>query len=253
MPSDTCLSDFDPATCALLLDVDGTLIDLAQHPDDVVVPPDLVKDLAFLHERMDGALALVSGRTIGVMDRLFRPLRLPASGAHGAEFRFTPAAPVIRAVRGDLPATLLERLTALSRRTDGLLLEDKKICIAVHYRDNAAAGPWLRAEIDEIIEDMRDLALSVIAGHFVFEIKRQGHDKGTAVSHFMQRAPFKGRRPYMIGDDVTDEAGFAVAPSFGGYGISVGREVPGVPTLFSTASDVRAWVAATASRHRVAA
>lgn len=241
---------FDPKGSCLFFDVDGTLIDIAAHPDEVVVPASLLEDLHALNRRLDGALALCSGRTIGALDRLFRPLVLAAAGAHGAEFRFTPGSATISGVEGDLPSALLDGVADIARSVPGLLVEDKKVCIAVHYRDNPEAGPDLRLRLENVAAGLPGLGLVVMPGHFVFELKRASHDKGTALDAFMAQPAFAGRQPIFLGDDITDEKAFMRVGAYGGLAISVAHPRQGAVQLFDTPSQVRAWLSALAAQAR---
>lgn len=248
-----CPVPFDPDRSCLFFDVDGTLIDIAPHPDEVVVPDSLRDDLHTLSHRLGGALALCSGRTIGTIDRLFQPLILPAAGAHGAELRFAAGAAMVSGVEGDLPADLLDKVAGIAREIPGLLVEDKKVCIAVHYRDNPQAGFELGRRLDAAAGDLPQLGLVVMPGHFVFELKRASHDKGTALTAFMEHAPFKGRRPIFLGDDVTDEKAFARVGAYDGLAVSVAHPRQGAVKLFDSASEVRHWLSILAREARKAA
>lgn len=227
----------------LFLDVDGTLLDLASSPQDVMVPPSLIGDLELATKKVGGALALVSGRSIEVIDRLFRPLRLRAAGVHGAQMRMTENGLVEVAAGAALPVELRARLAALPTGFPGALAEDKGASVALHYRHCPDRRDELLAAISAEIERQHDSSLTVLPGHFVFEAKRRGRNKGTAVTAFMRTAPFRGRRPVVFGDDVTDEAAFRAAIRLGGAAFSVGRDVKGVSGGFDEPLDVRRWVA----------
>lgn len=242
----------DLNTMALFLDVDGTLLDLAARPMDVNVPRGLLDDLSTLSGRLDGALALVSGRGISVIDELFEPLKLKAAGAHGAELRLEIDGEVAT-IAGKLPAKVREELDELVVRIPGILLEDKGVCLAVHYREAPTAGEALLAAIETIVDGAGDPSLDILPGRLVFEIKHRSHDKGTAVDAFMATPAFRARKPVMIGDDVTDEAAFAVMPRHDGVAYSVGRDVRGAKRGFETAGEVRAWLAELAGREEAAA
>lgn len=228
---------------SLFLDVDGTLIDIAPRPRDVVVPAALIGDLVAAAQRLDGALALISGRSIAEIDRLFRPLRFCAAGVHGAELRFSSDGEVQQAPSAALPSAFRDRLDALSQRFPGALVEDKGASVALHYRFCADRRAELLAAIDALLVQQKDDSLMILPGHFVFEVKRKGYDKGTAVAALMETESFAGRVPVAIGDDVTDEAAFEIALARGGYAFSVGREVAGLSGYFETPGDVRRWLA----------
>jgi trehalose 6-phosphate phosphatase len=235
----------DPETHALFLDVDGTLIDIAPHPDAVRVPPGLAGLLGDVSARFGGALALVSGRTVARLDALFAPLVLPAAGVHGAELRLDAAGPVASSVQ-PFPERLRQGLGELARRFDGVFTEDKTSAIAVHYRAAPDAGALLGPEIAALVEAF-GRGYAVLPGQMVFEVKPALHDKGTAVAAFLEQPAFAGRRPVFVGDDVTDEAGFAAARAHGGAAVSVGRRLPDVDIVLADAGAVRDWLAGLAA------
>jgi trehalose 6-phosphate phosphatase len=235
----------DPGTHALFLDVDGTLIDIAPHPDAVRVPAGLVRLLEDLSARFGGALALVSGRTAARLDALFAPLILPVAGVHGAEMRLAAGGPVASAVQ-PFPERLRQGLGDLARRFDGVFTEDKTSAIAVHYRAAPDARAVLGDEIAALVEAC-GRGYAVLPGQMVFEVKPALHDKGTAVAAFLEQPAFAGRRPVFVGDDVTDEAGFAAARAHGGLAVSVGRRLPDVDTVLRDAGAVRDWLAGLAA------
>lgn len=231
----------------LFLDVDGTLIDLAPRPQDVAVPQSLRGDLLRATQKLHGALALISGRSVDAIDRLFHPLRLCTAGVHGAELRLVPDAEVVQAPSALLRVDLRRKLVALAQRFPGAIAEDKGASVAMHYRACADRRIEMLAAIDSELARQADPRLVILPGHFVFEVKHKGYDKGTAVAAFLDTAAFHGRLPVMIGDDVTDEAGFRTAIARGGYGFSVGRDVEGASGRFDQAEDVRRWLALVAS------
>ena len=228
---------------ALFLDVDGTLLDLAPRPGAVVVPPSLIASLAEADKALGGALALVSGRSLDDLDRLFAPLQLRASGVHGAQTRFCPgdAKPAEEEPEG-LPRRLWMALTEVLFDFPGTFAENKRYSFAVHYRTVPMLKPRLRAALMQLMAAHADVQLDMIHGHSVFEIKPRGFDKGKAIERFIARKPFLGRVPVFIGDDATDESGFATVISHGGHAFSVGREMPGVSFVFPTPENVRHWL-----------
>lgn len=224
---------------AILLDVDGTLLDIAPTPQEVRMSAALQSSLARLHVRTGGALALVSGRTLADLDRLFAPLRLPTIGGHGAETRLSADPDAPSTVATALSDELRRRLLALSGA--GVVVEDKGYSIALHYRMAPEKGEILAAAVSAIIADETG-PIEMLPGKAVIEIKSSGFTKGTALRQLMGHPPFMGRRPIFIGDDVTDEAAFAALREFGGSGFSVGRRIPGVHGHFGAPSDVRRWL-----------
>jgi trehalose 6-phosphate phosphatase len=228
-------------SCAVLLDVDGTILDLAPTPLEVVVPPDLTVLLERLSKRTGGALAFVSGRPLAELDLFFAPLKLPAIAGHGAELRLADGS-VARA-RQLLDPRLKKNLEALADGRPGVVTEDKGYSFALHYRLAPHLGHQLREEVNAVCETFSSAAIEILPGKSVVEVKQPMFNKGTAVRELMQHKPFAGRRPIFIGDDVTDEAAFDVMPEFGGVGFSVGREVQGIAGMFAEPRDVRRWIA----------
>lgn len=226
---------------AILLDVDGTIVDIAPTPREVWVPPTLCQTLSALLKRTGGALALVSGRSVADLDLLFAPLRLPAIGGHGAEIRFSSYGDVDRRAK-PLDDDLRRRFAAIASIGPGILLEDKGYGMAVHFRLAPEMGPAVCDHVAAICAELPPATVEVLPGKAVIEIKPVGFDKGTAVRELMRRPPFAGRRPIFTGDDRTDEAAFAVLPEFDGLGFSVGRTIPGVKGYFDAPSDVRTWL-----------
>jgi trehalose 6-phosphate phosphatase len=233
---------------ALFLDVDGTLLDLAERPDDVTVPDGLVSDVAAAEARTGGALALVSGRTIADLDRLFSPLRLRAAGVHGAELRLDPKDQLTPSPQSDvLPPALWTALTDLLREFPGTFAENKRFSYAVHYRQAAGVGAVLRTRLANLLETQSQPEITMLEAHCAFELKARRFDKGRAVAAFLSTPPFQGRTPVFIGDDRTDEAGFVAVLAHGGRGYSVGEPRPGAVSTFANPSEVRGWLAAFAA------
>ena len=231
----------DPAATAVLLDVDGTLIEIAATPQEVRVPPSLKHTLARLRDKLSGALCLVSGRPIVDLDRMFAPLRVAIVGGHGAESRLMPDGPVCD-VEVALDNNLRRRLLAIAVATPGLIAEEKKHSLALHYRLVPEHERRVREEIDRVCAEWPPNSVEVLPGKAVFEVKPRTFNKGVAVQALMREAPFKARRPIFIGDDVTDESVFAVLPEFNGLGFSVGRELKGTQGYFTTPREVRHWL-----------
>lgn len=224
---------------ALFLDLDGTLLDIAARPDAVSIEPRLRETLAGLSDGLSGALAIVSGRTVTSIDALLAPLRLAAAGIHGAELRL--------AARGDVEryaAVLPEDLRAELRRlsaTPGVLVEDKGLAVAIHYRlAPEDAGPVIRRRVAEIAAGFPGIQL--LAGKCLVEVKPDGVGKGSAIERFMAVAPFCGRRPVFAGDDVTDEDALRVLPRWQGIGIAVGQPRPGATAVMAGPAELREWL-----------
>ena len=230
-------AQLDPHAIALLLDVDGTIIDIGPSPFEVHVPDALCRSLERLRERSGGALALVSGRPIRDIDRLFSPLKLPAVGGHGAEMRLADGK-VIAAVKV-LPEKLRKRLALAATPGSGIVLEDKGYSFALHFRKSPQQEPRLRELIVRTRAEFPGEAVEVLPGKAMFEVKRPGVSKGEAVRRLMALAPFAGRTPVFIGDDVTDESVFAALPRLNGKGYSVGRHFDGLAGVFAAPGEVR--------------
>ena len=227
----------DRASVAFLLDVDGTLIDIGPSPFEVDVPDALKQTLERLSRLSGGALALVSGRPIRDIDTLFAPLKLPAVGGHGAELRISGGASVSRV--GDFPTAMRRRLIEAAIPGSGVVFEDKGYSVALHYRKASHHEERLRAHIAATRAAFPDIETEVLPGKAMFEVKRPGVDKGDGVRAVMAQAPFAGRMPVFIGDDVTDKAAFAALVEFGGKGFSVGCQFDGVDGVFSSPEQVR--------------
>ena len=208
----------DARTTAFFLDVDGTLLGFKDRPEQVVADTALLDLLASLREAAGGAVALVSGRMISDLDRIVAPLVLPAGGTHGAELRFADGRRVD--LQGDALAHLRDDVTAFVVARPGLGLEDKGSTIAVHYRH----APEYADEIVTVLDRMvAGHDLMVQHGKMVAEIRPTGSHKGAAIEALMGAAPFAGRIPLFIGDDLTDEHGFESVNRLGGLSIKVGH------------------------------
>jgi trehalose 6-phosphate phosphatase len=206
---------------ALFLDVDGTLLDLAATPEAVQVPPTLRNTLELAARHVQGALALVSGRTVASLDRLFAPSLFPVAGQHGFERRNYHGQRWQGAADARVLDTARARLQALQARHHGLQLEDKGGNLALHYRGAPELHDELHAELSALQQQLAP-HLQLITGKYALELLPAGHSKRTAIEAFMREAPFAGRIPVFIGDDVADEAGFAAVNELGGYSIRVG-------------------------------
>jgi trehalose 6-phosphate phosphatase len=229
--------------CAVLLDIDGTLLDLAPTPREVWVPPGLSRTLNRLLEKTSGALALVSGRSLNDIDLIFAPEQFPAVGGHGAEMRLTTDNEAVATHAPPLDKELKRRLAAIAKLSPGILLEDKGYSLALHYRLAPHAEKAIYEAVSLIRADLPNAPIEVLPGKCVCEIKHSGFNKASGVIELMSHAPFRGRRPIFIGDDVTDESVFAIMPDFGGLSFSVGRRAQGVADYFDDPSEVREWLA----------
>src|SRR4051795_11732566 len=228
---------------AVLLDIDGTLLDLAPTPREVWVPPGLAQTLNRLLEKTSGALALVSGRSLNDIDLIFAPEQFPAVGGHGAEMRISIDNEAVAAHAPPMDKELKLRLAAIAKLSPGILLEDKGYSLALHYRLAPHAEKAIYEAVSLIRADLPNAPIEVLPGKFVCEIKHSGFTKATGVIELMTHDPFKGRRPMFIGDDVTDESVFAIMPDLDGLAFSVGRRARGVAGHFDAPSDVREFLA----------
>jgi trehalose 6-phosphate phosphatase len=220
------------AGAALLLDLDGTLIDIAPTPDSVVVPAMLPPALRALRAQLSGALAIVTGRTIEVVDALLGDVATAVAGEHGAAIRHAADLAAERVPAPPVPADWIAAGQAAVAAHPGALLERKQAGFVLHFRLAPEAGPALRVVADALAGP----GFTVMAAKMAWEIKPAGIDKGRAVRAIMARAPFAGRTPVYIGDDTTDEAAIAAAEALGGRGYRVAE-------TFGDPAGVRAWLA----------
>jgi trehalose 6-phosphate phosphatase len=227
---------------AILLDIDGTLLDIAQSPRQVWVPTGLRAILSRLAEMTGGALALVSGRTINDIDLIFSPLQLAAIGVHGAEMRISGDADVQIRVP-PLSKAFKRQLAMIAELGPGILVEDKGFSLALHYRLAPDKGPAVISAVAAICAASPHEVVEVLPGKLVIDVKPAGIDKGNAVSELMRHPPFAGRQPIFIGDDTTDLPVFSIIPRFGGQAFSVGGIVADVDGHFDAPRDVRSWLA----------
>jgi trehalose 6-phosphate phosphatase len=228
--------------CAILLDVDGTILDLAPTPPEVWVPPSLRHAMTRLIERTGGAVALVSGRSLNDLDLLFSPLQLPAIGGHGAEFRPRIGGELDFRRTMPLGAALKRRFAKVAEIGPGILIEDKGYAIGLHYRLAPDLEDLVNEAVARACAQDPSAPIEVLRGKFVLEIKQAGFSKGTGVRELMRHRPFVGRHPIFIGDDVTDESVFEIIAEFDGLAFSVGRKVAGVDGHFEEPEAVRGWL-----------
>jgi trehalose 6-phosphate phosphatase len=224
---------------ALFLDMDGTLVDLAPTPDAVVVPTGLPEVLATLRDTLGGALAIVTGRPIETVDRLFGSAPGAVAGEHGGVFRYSANGPFERLDLPSPPAAWLQTADTLVRSFPGALLERKARGFALHYRQAAQAREPFHAALTALLATNPGFELH--PAHMLWEVRPLGADKGGAVVALMRRAPFAGRVPVFIGDDVTDEDGMREARKLGGAGYRV-------DAVFRNPAGVRAWLQRSAGR-----
>lgn len=244
MPANAELRPPPPAVArdwALFLDVDGCLVEFTDDPAQATVPASLVERLLQLSPLLEGALALVSGRRIDTLDRMFAPALFPAAGLHGLERRLDAETVVLPGVpEVALDAELLEARALLAEHP-GALVEDKGLAFALHWRAAPGAEPVARAFADDALKRLPGYRLQ--PGDHVVELKPDAADKGTAIAAFLEHAPFRGRLPVFAGDDLTDEHGFEVVNARGGISILVGdRADSAARHHLANPSAVRDWL-----------
>ncbi|MGV4199341.1 trehalose-phosphatase [Citrobacter murliniae] len=228
------------ANCAYFFDLDGTLAEIKPHPDQVVVPKTVLHLLHRLAAQNAGALALISGRSMAELDVLTTPFRFPLAGVHGAERRDINGHAHIVSLPQDVEREIDVLLNAAMAELPGTTLEAKGMAFALHYRQAPEHEAALLALAQHIIHKWPQLALQ--PGKCVVEIKPKGTNKGEAIDAFMQEAPFAGRVPVFIGDDLTDEAGFRVVNRAGGISVKVGSGATQATWRLAGVTDVWRWL-----------
>jgi trehalose 6-phosphate phosphatase len=229
-----------PPDAALLLDLDGTLLDIAATPEAVVVPPGLPALLRRLRARLGDAVAVVTGRPVAQIDALLGDAPYAVAGEHGGAIRAAPGEPLRRADLPELPPDWLAAAAEVVARHPGSRLEPKARGFVLHYRQASDAGLSLQAAALAILGE-RTAHYVLLPAHMAWEVRPRGADKGTAVTRLLREAPFLGRVPVYIGDDVTDEDGMRAAREHGGVGLRV-------DAAFGDPAGVRRWLAQQADR-----
>lgn len=234
---------------ALFLDLDGVLAPIAPSPDAVVSNPRRTAVLVALDRALEGRMAIVSGRTLSEIDRIADGAAASAAGVHGLERRNRDGV-VTRPQPSPSVSRVREAFAAFAANRPGVIVEDKVVSAGLHYRQ----APESTADANALAGRLADeTGLILQPGHMVLELKTPGADKGTAVAAFMAEAPFSGAVPVMLGDDLTDEAGFRAADALGGFGVLVGplRETAaryGLPDV----PDVLDWLEAVVAAREAA-
>jgi len=239
--------NLEPSGLALFLDVDGTLLEIEDHPAGVRADPSLVALLTRLAEGLGGALSLISGRPVADLDHIFGGARFAAAGGHGAELRLHPSG-TVTSTNWPLPASILEQLRVFAGSDPGLLLEEKRGGVSLHYRRAPQLEQQCTRLVHGLLPELRQ-DFRLIAGKMVFEFAPKEHHKGAAITEMMQRDPFAGRRAVFVGDDVTDEDGFRVVNALDGITVRVGdsRDSEAAYSLTDVAA-VRRWLESIARR-----
>lgn len=226
---------------ALFLDVDGTLLEFESHPDLVRATANLIALLRSVSEVLGGAVALISGRPLDDLDRVFRPWEPYAAGVHGSEIRGKDG---VRLHQSDdaMLAALREKLDKRLLDTPGAWVEDKGQGFAIHYREH----PEWEQRVGDIARELAEASAGVLEvqpGNLVQELRPAAFDKGLAVEELMQQEPFAGRRPVVVGDDRTDEFAFAAVNARGGVSVIVGPRSDTVAKYrISDPTAVRGWL-----------
>jgi trehalose 6-phosphate phosphatase len=221
------------ANWALFLDLDGTLIDIAQTPDAVEVPDDLPDRLAAASQALGGALAIASGRLLAEIDQLLSPLKLPAAGEHGAVIRLPDG--VYDELDCKIPFDWVETLVAASTNMPGVLIERKAHSVVAHYRRAPRYVDELR-QIAVRLVNLAPVSFEILEAKMALELRPRTVSKARAVNRLMQCYPFKGRVPVFVGDDLTDHDGFKAAEAMGGLAVDVFQRFAGRP------QEVRSWL-----------
>lgn len=228
---------------ALFFDVDGTLIELAEHPRAVHVESLLIEGLGRLQRLAGGALAFVSGRSVADLDQLFAPLRLATAGQHGAELRHVNGEVALERSDRFAGAAARGALARLEARHEGLYFEDKGAALAMHFRRVPALGPLVERTLREVaLGSEGEFVLQ--NGKMVWELVPHGKNKGGAIAELMREPPFAGRTPVFIGDDVTDEDGFSLVAGMSGHAIKVGPGKSVAAHRITDVVQVRSWLGA---------
>jgi trehalose 6-phosphate phosphatase len=206
-------------SCALFLDFDGTMVDIAPQPSAVHVPQPLIAVLQDVREYLQGAMAVISGRPIEQIDAFLEPLQLPVAGVHGAERRGLDGQ--MHLLQTPPMEHIQQAAGLLAAQNPGLLVENKRGSLALHYRQRPELEALCLQVMQRAVEESPGITL--LRGKMVVEAKPGGASKGRAIESFLQEAPFAGRTPVFIGDDITDEVGFSTVQRLGGLGIKVGE------------------------------
>jgi trehalose 6-phosphate phosphatase len=227
---------------AFFLDLDGTLLEIAATPDAVDADYSELQLVGRLGRAADGAAAVVSGRSLARIDQILSPLVVPAAGQHGAERRDAKGVRHRHRFRADVLRPVAVGIRSFASRHQGLVFEDKGASVALHYRLAPQLAAQAHAKVREAAEPLGD-QVEVQGGKMVVELKPAGCDKGKAIAEFMREAPFAGRVPVFLGDDVTDEYGFRVVNAIGGHSIKVGEGESCARWRLKNPAAARAWLA----------
>lgn len=242
-PAPQSLPD-DSAELAVFLDVDGTLLPIAARPADVAPDPQVGALLQRLSNMLGGAVALVSGRSISALDRLFAPYHFAAAGQHGAEWRGNSGTLQQMSAHFEELEELRVRMRVLAAQDPRLLLEDKGLSVALHYRAAPGRAQELEFALQAAVEDFPALALQ--RGKCVLEIRPAGCGKDVAIRRLLSLPAFAGRTPLFAGDDATDEDGFRLVNALGGISIKIGTGASNAHYRLDGPAELRDWLTALA-------
>ena len=226
----------------MFLDIDGTFADFSATPDEVAIDLEIAPALKRISDELDGALAIITGRSISSADRLFDGMKLAIAGQHGCERRDATGTIHLHAPRKDTLAKLRKMFKRLAARHPDLLLEDKGATIALHYRSTPQLASHVYQALRKSIEDEPGYQLQ--PGKMLLEVRPEGRDKGTAIHDFMAENPFAGRLPVFVGDDRTDEHGFEYVERMGGWSVKVGPGRTAARFRLPDTAAVKRWLLA---------
>jgi trehalose 6-phosphate phosphatase len=227
---------------AYFLDIDGTLVAIASSPGGVYVDRRLRRIIEALHQSTGGAVALITGRPIADVDRLFPGFRFAVAGQHGIERRNAIGRTSLHSLPSGRLDWVRQRLAEVVAMHPGLLLEDKGLSLALHYRRAPKLGGYAHRLARAMVARLGK-AYCVQPGKRVVEVRPAGKDKGKAIQAFMKEPPFRGRTPVFLGDDVTDEYGFAMVNRLGGHSVKVGPGASVASWRLREVAAVRTWLA----------
>ena len=230
------------ADWAFFLDVDGTLLEIADTPSSVKVDRCLLELIGQLHRASSGAVALISGRSLTNLDELLGLVRLPMAGQHGLERRDAAGRLWIHAAPPGAKCAIQDALAPVLTRHPGLLLEDKGLTLALHYRQAPRLAGYVHRLMTRLAATVGQ-GLELQRGKCVVEVKPAGVDKGTAIAEYMLEPPFMKRYPVFIGDDRNDEHGFAIINKYAGLSIKVGNGKTCARFRLPDVAAVRDWLA----------
>jgi trehalose 6-phosphate phosphatase len=231
-------------SCAVFLDIDGTLLEIAPSPDLVQVAPSLLALLPALRRRLGGAVALITGRAISDVDRLFPGVKMAIAGQHGCERRDAQGMLHLHAAKTGTLERLRKLFTEFALSHPGLMLEDKGATLALHYRRAPQLAAHVHRTMRETVAATGTKGYRLQPGKCLLELRPDHRDKGAAIGDFMAEQPFRGRFPVFIGDDRGDEHGFAVVDRLGGWTIKVGAGRSRARYRLADVAAVNAWLAA---------